>query len=229
MKTIAFCTYGHSSTQNTAELLIGVAQYLVHLGKKVFLMDCNLPSPTLHLKTHRAFGGVKGFGHGLLDYLLYFQDVGRTSDELETYVRSTSDANLFLLPAGDAPSEDYTSKLLALDFRQLFPEKPPIMGVGVLLYIGDQTEAKFQPDYVLVDLPPMISDLGIAVVQRMADLSVWVSSNDKDESAGMEFILQSLRTRNPERVTIIVDGNEGRHLPNLCSSLGTQLGLPPLD
>jgi hypothetical protein len=182
MKTIAFCS---CFNQSKAEQLIACAGELISAGKRVFLWDCNLAAPELH---HRIvdLGGLVQPGRGFVDYLLFFQDAKTASDDLAHYVYGFTGKNCHILPAGKSPSPEYAQHVLAIDWKKLFPVGGLNSGLPLLRHLHERNCALYQPDFILIDLPPGITDLGCCLLHSLADVSVWFPSM-WDETDSFDF------------------------------------------
>lgn len=173
MKVITFCSYWDNP--NKARLIIDATKELLKLGKKVFLIDCNLPAPSLH---HLSDVDVS-VSEGLVDYILFYQDLENAHTRLEHFVVEAP-IGCFLLPAGNAPSTEYASKLLEIDWKKLFPKTSPSNGINLFLFLKEQIEKQYQPDVVLINTPSGITDIGTVASGFLSDISLWLSSVGED-------------------------------------------------
>ncbi len=176
MRTITFYSYkgGVGRTLAAANFAI----YLAKLGQRTVMVDFDLEAPGLDSKFHST--GLPQPRKGLLDYILEYQVTGADPGSarkisVEIPVESSGRvAPLWLIPAGDYLSEDYSRKLDRLDWSRIFSRE--LEGVAFFQQFLTRIEQELQPDFVIVDSRTGISEIAGLCTQQLADEVVMLSS-----------------------------------------------------
>lgn len=202
--TIMF--YSYKGGAGRSLLVANYALFLSHCGKRVAVIDCDIEAPGLHHKfaePPRTITSTNALG--LIDYVLFFQDNDEASGDIGMYfseVRSPgSPAPIYLMPAGNAPSEDYCSKVLALDWRKLFPEHGVSEGVGLFRFLKKQIVETYEPDFILIDSRTGVTDIGSVAITSLADVYVCLFLCNPENQEGSRRMLSAMRS---------YAGNDGR-------------------
>ena len=178
MKTIVF--YSQLESLKRTEKLEQCARRLIADDKKVVLLDANIF--TQGIGQWMCCDLMKN--KGLIDYLLFYQDFGEASVEIQNYlVASGIGVNYpFIIPAmGNVTIQQYLTQVLSIDWRKMFPETGLSTGVALLMYLKDLIEARLNPDYLLIEVPAGITDIGNAIIKRLADLIICMSTGASNE------------------------------------------------
>ena len=176
MRTITFYSYKGGVGRTLAAANFAV--YLAKLGQKTVMVDFDLEAPGMDSKFHSV--GLPQPRRGLLDYILDYQDSGIDPGSvreiiLDVAVESSGKvAPLWLIPAGDYLSEDYSKKLDRLDWRRMF--SGDLEGVAFFQQFLSRIEQELQPDFVIVDSRTGISEIAGLCTQQLADEVVMLSS-----------------------------------------------------
>ena len=176
MRTITFYSYKGGVGRTLAAANFAV--YLAKLGQRTVMVDFDLEAPGMDSKFHSV--GLPQPRRGLLDYILDYQDTGADPGSVqeisvEIAVESSGKvAPLWLIPAGDYLSEDYSRKLDRLDWSRIFSEERE--GVAFFQQFLSRIEQELQPDFVIVDSRTGISEIAGLCTQQLADEVVMLSS-----------------------------------------------------
>ena len=176
MRTITFYSYKGGVGRTLAAANFAV--YLAKLGQRTVVVDFDLEAPGMDSKFHPT--GLSQPSRGLLDYILEYQDTGADPGSVqkisvEIAVESSGKvAPLWLIPAGDYLSEDYSRKLDSLDWSRIFSEERE--GVAFFQQFLSRIEKELRPDFVIVDSRTGISEIAGLCTQQLADEVVMLSS-----------------------------------------------------
>ena len=176
MRTITFYSYKGGVGRTLAAANFAV--YLAKLGQRTVMVDFDLEAPGMDSKFHAV--GLPQPKRGLLDYILAYQDTGADPGSVqeisvEIAVESSGKvAPLWLIPAGDYLSEDYSRKLDSLDWSRIFSEERE--GVAFFQQFLSRIEKELRPDFVIVDSRTGISEIAGLCTQQLADEVVMLSS-----------------------------------------------------
>ncbi len=176
MRTITFYSYKGGVGRTLAAANFAV--YLARLGQRTVMVDFDLEAPGMDSKFHAV--GLPQPKRGLLDYILEYQDTGADPGSVqkisvEIPVESSGKvAPLWLIPAGDYLSKDYSRKLDSLDWSRIFSEERE--GVAFFQQFLSRIEQELRPDFVIVDSRTGISEIAGLCTQQLADEVVMLSS-----------------------------------------------------
>ena len=176
MRTITFYSYKGGVGRTLAAANFAV--YLAKLGQRTVVVDFDLEAPGMDSKFHSV--GLSQPRRGLLDYILDYQDSGADPGSvrkisLDVAVESSGKvAPLWLIPAGDYLSEDYSRQLDRLDWRCIFSQERE--GVAFFQQFLTRLEQELRPDFVIVDSRTGISEIAGLCTQQLADEVVMLSS-----------------------------------------------------
>ena len=185
MKTVAF--YSYRCRNDKAKIAVNCAKHLSEMGKKVFVLCCDLFSPSLRYFASQKFSLSDKPSKGFLDYLLIYQAIGQSPEFLKNYVTQTTDSGVHFMLESEI-SSGYTSKILAVDWRYFFPEKQPILGVYFLLNLRNRIKDDFNPDIILIDMPAGITYIGTAILAVWAKKIIFLTTNERCDQNGFNII-----------------------------------------
>jgi len=137
---------------------------LAAAGEKVLILDCDLRRPTQHhhLGTQRE--------PGLTSFLAAPKEVS----DWRPFVRSTSQANLYLMTAGPIP-----------------PNPPELIGGERFRTLLDQAKEEF--DWILIDSPPSMSLSDTSILANLADMLLLVIQHNETDKDVVQKNVQNLR------------------------------------
>ena len=190
MRTITFYSYkgGVGRTLAAANFAI----YLAKLGQRTVMVDFDLEAPGLDSKFHST--GLPQPRTGLLDYILEYQDTGADPGRVqkisvEVAVESSGKAApLWLIPAGDYLSKDYSRQLDRLDWSRIFSRE--LEGVAFFQQLLSRIGKELRPDFVIVDSRTGISEIAGLCTQQLADEVIMLSSLSSESSKVTRHIKQ---------------------------------------
>lgn len=202
MRTITFYSYKGGTGRTLA--VANTARFLARFKHRVFVLDLDLEAPGLHYKF-----GLRGRKEekpvlGLVDFLHSFTTSGLVA-ELAPYVYSVGDlppefeGSISLMPAGNAPSPEYSQQLAEIRLHELFhPEEGesseiPI-AVPLFLALKEQIKAEYDPDYLLIDSRTGVTEIGGVAVRLMPDTVVCLLHNNDENLSGSRKVLRNVRT-----------------------------------
>ncbi|OGY42785.1 MAG: hypothetical protein A2Y67_03575 [Candidatus Buchananbacteria bacterium RBG_13_39_9] len=202
MKTISF--YSYKGGVGRSAFLASFAQWLINSGRSCVVLDGDLNAPSLHHKFLESVILAKDVWDlnkqnvGLQLYILdYLAKLNQAADDITEYFiplnSNSSEINCFFMPAGNAPTHDYASKHLRIDWKILFPPKDPAPGIDLFLDLRNRIEEEFNPDFLLVDLPAGITNIGVLGYAFLPDISVCLFICSPENLEGIRLAIDALK------------------------------------
>lgn len=192
-------------------LLANAARYLASLGKRVVAIDFDLEAPGLHYKMHIARSGDR-IGEvpperGVVDYLLASARGGNIAPKLADYMTQIdlplgTKGQLYLMPAGAAPSGSYWKRLTRLLHSQFFSDRHGA-AIAACIELKARIEEELKADCVLIDSRTGITELAGLATALLADKVICLVINNKESLVGTRAVMRSfsraprLRSQNP--------------------------------
>ncbi|MET7245194.1 hypothetical protein ABZT49_17720 [Methylobacterium sp. EM32] len=193
METITFYSYKGGVGRTLA--LANVGHYLALLGKRVLALDFDLEAPGLHYKLIPDPAERRKITSGLIDYI---DDLfkNRPTQPLSDIVVDIpllkgSEGQLRLIPAGNAPSPPYWTKLSGFDWQQLLYGGS---AEGALLFIElkERIIRELNPDFLLIDARTGITETGGIATTLLADKIVCLLTSMPENLEGARSVLRAL-------------------------------------
>jgi hypothetical protein len=217
MKTVTF--YSIKEDPSRSVIMLICALKLCQSGKRIAILECNVAAPTL-VRTVKEAG--RRFIHiaerGLVDYLLFYQDIGQASDRVEQYVSTIhspmSKNNLFLVAGGNDSIKRHIPEAIAIDWRRLFPEKGLSSGVGLILHLKKSLEETYRPDFLLIDAGAGITDLSVLSLRGCITDTVMCLCEDREIAPTKKTLLQISGKRTDEKSPEILFNPNGKEVWN---------------
>ncbi len=262
MKTISFYSYKGGAGRTLA--VVNVARFLARFGYCVAVIDLDLEAPGLHfkfgLRSHKT--NTRSRLVGLVDLVENMEAEG-SFPSIEKYLTKVTDlppaakkakGSIYLLPAGNAPSEKYSSQLHQVR-RILFETTMGDDKTGryaVAVPFSYELKAQIQncslaPDYLLIDCRTGVTDIGRMAVRLMSDtFCCFVQNIPEDISGARRWIHSVTPTPTTKAPTVIValtriplqsrekedkllnDVHAFLRNPNISVSSSRELPLPPV-
>lgn len=202
MKTITF--YSYKGGVGRTLLVANFARYLSHCAKKVYVLDFDLEAPGLHFKfglKQNENSVLKPIQRGLVDYLYSSIVLKDTPKSLVPYTKdvtnfSNEGGSILFMPAGNAPSYEYTQTLSKINWHSLFFKKKTPRGVSLFNTLKKRIERDFKPDYLLIDSRTGITEISATAVHLLADKLVCMFLSNPENLMGMRTIIQSVQKSN---------------------------------
>lgn len=170
--------------------LANVATLLAQKGKRVLLVDFDLEAPSLP-----NYGGLSDLviKHGLVDYISAYRETGKAPDVAEHIYKCHQDGNpIWIMPAGDTSTKDYSRKLASIDWQTLYDDEK-----GYLFFedLKQQWQVFEQEgfDYVLIDSRTGHTDVGGVCTRHLPDLVVAMYLPTMQNISGMAPIIGEIR------------------------------------
>ncbi len=200
MQTITFYSYKGGVGRTLA--LANIARYLSALGNRVFAMDFDLEAPGLHHKLLEQ--DPPPLHPGLVDIIGLFLQTGGSPSSLEDYVievpgKGSSGGQIFLLPAGKAPTAEYWQELSCINWHELLHSvgeeaENPSAGLLLFLEIKALIEKEYQPDFLLIDSRTGITEIGGVATSVLADKVICLLLNNRENLEGTRAVLRALQS-----------------------------------
>ncbi|MGI0084512.1 MAG: KGGVGR-motif variant AAA ATPase [Nitrososphaerales archaeon] len=196
METITFYSYKGGTGRSLA--LANAAVYLAKLGFRVVALDFDLEAPGLHYKLSRNEDGAPlHVEKGVVDYVMTFLADGEVRLPLKDFVVDAVVPGIemplvHLMPAGQAPSADYWSKLSRIDWHDLFYKKGA-KGVQIFKELQIRILDELQPDFLLVDSRTGITEMGGVATTLLADKVLCLVLPTLENLEGARAVLRSLK------------------------------------
>ena len=198
METFTF--YSYKGGTGRTLLVANAARYLANLGKRVVALDFDLEAPGLHYKL-RAADAVGRAGdvppaRGVVDYLLAISTNGaEEAAALSDYVvrvplPRTTTGELYLMPAGAAPTGDYWRSLTTLTRGDFFAD-PEGSGIAACLDLKARIESELQADFLLIDSRTGITEMAGLATTLLADRVVCMMIDNPESLAGTRAVMRS--------------------------------------
>lgn len=194
MQTITFYSYKGGSGRTL--VVANVARYLARFGQKVVAVDFDLEAPGLHYKL--ALGQKDApatIQRGLVDYLEAFESEGQLPPSIRDYVIPALSGvlgEIYVMPAGAAPSPEYWRKLSRIDWHRLFHGDNP-EGVPLFLELQERIRQELVPDFLLIDARTGITEIGGVATTLLSDKVVCLLLNNRENLEGARTVLRSLQ------------------------------------
>lgn len=196
MKTVTFYSYKGGTGRSLA--LANCAIYLARLELSVVVLDFDLEAPGLHYKFSTTSDKKPvPVTAGIVDYLHKFIIEGETPTSLDEFtihlkVPGSDKPLVTLIPAGNAPSPEYWTRLAQIDWHDLFYSKSA-KGVELLLDLKGRIADEFHPDFLLIDARTGITEMGGVATTLLADEVVCLVLPTQENLDGARAVLRSLR------------------------------------
>lgn len=202
MKTITFYSYKGGTGRTLA--VANTARFLARFKHRVFVLDLDLEAPGLHYKFGLRGRKEEGPLLGLVDFLYSFTTTGSVA-ELSPYVYTVEDlppefqGSISLMPAGNAPSPEYSQQLAEIRLHELFhpdEEESSEIPIAVPLFLAlkERIKAEYNPDYLLIDSRTGVTEIGGVAVRLMPDTVVCLLHNNDENVSGSRKVLRNVRT-----------------------------------
>lgn len=192
---IAFYSYKGGVGRTLA--LVNTARVLAARGKRVVVVDLDLGAPGLQdfqalwpkgAKTHRPRQ------QGFVEYL----NVCRHDEppaSLASYVhpcrgRPGDKGRLWIMPAGLHGESHYLEIINGINWERFYQDED---GFQILENLRGHIVDELQPDYVLMDARPGLSETGVIATHQLADMVVLVFNLNRQNLEGAKRIHDSLR------------------------------------
>jgi MinD-like ATPase involved in chromosome partitioning or flagellar assembly len=211
LRTITFYSYKGGTGRTLA--VANTARFLARFGLKVFVLDFDLEAPGLHYKLGLRSQEEEGPLKGLVDFIHSFT-VTDVVPELAEYVAEIQDlpreftGKILLMPAGNAPSPEYSQRLAEIRLADLFNtrgESDEIpQAVPLFMELKERIARDYDPDYLLIDSRTGVTEIGGVAVRLMPDTVVCLLHQNKENLAGARGVLRSIRSNPPEPIEIVV-------------------------
>jgi MinD-like ATPase involved in chromosome partitioning or flagellar assembly len=208
VETITFYSYKGGVGRTLA--IANVATYLALLGQKVVAVDFDLEAPGLHYKLlnqtklshlrgvvdyiHDALASTNGSLPNIEDYLVRVPAASVLSGEI------------WLLPAGAAPSPSYWEKLSSIVWHDFLYQENS-RGTLFFLELKELLRKKLSPDFLLIDSRTGITEIGGVATTLLADKLVCMLLNNQENLDGARVVLRainrSMRPPGSKRVQMV--------------------------
>lgn len=195
MFVITFYSYKGGVGRTMA--LANVAATLAKRGKRVLAIDFDLEAPTL--PNYGCFSSIDA-NRGIVDYVSEYRRTLIAPDVTE-YIQSCelSGEKIWLLPAGNNLTNEYTEKLARIDWQELYENE-----MGFLLFEDmKQQLAQFEGigfDYVLIDSRTGHTDVGGICTRQLPNLVVLMFIPTLQNISGLRPIVAEIRAESNRRV-----------------------------
>ncbi len=202
MRTITFYSYKGGTGRTLA--VANTARFLARFGKRVVLLDLDLEAPGLHHKFELTITPEAPCLLGLVDYIHSFMN-SESAPDIDPYLIPVaglphdSGGSIRLLPAGDAPSPEYSRRLAGIREQELFSvgegSIPDVLiAVPFFLQLKAQIEkSKDPPDFLLIDSRTGVTELGGIALGLLPDTVVCLVHNNQENFSGAKKILRSVK------------------------------------
>jgi hypothetical protein len=157
----------------------------------VVALDLDLATPALH---YRLSSEPVGSSRGAVPYLLGVlggQPAELNDHLLEIDLSDEVSGRAHLMPAGPAPDRHYWATLAQLS-RVFLPDRCDGEGLAALLDLQTRIEREISPDYLLIDTPSGISEIGGLVTTLLADSVVCVVECDRENAEGSRNVIRGI-------------------------------------
>ncbi len=195
MRTITFYSYKGGVGRTLAAANFAV--YLASLGQRTVLLDFDLEAPGLDSK-FTNFDLPKGH-RGILDYVVEYQITGSDPGSIAPLCIKVpaesallNAAPIWLLPAGDYLSGEYSRKLSVLNWHQLFSEQGN--GIAFFQSLLARIAQELEPEFLIVDSRTGISEISGLCTQQLADEVVMLSSMAAESIKVSRHIATAIRS-----------------------------------
>lgn len=182
--------YSYKGGVGRTMALANVATLLAQKGKRVLVVDFDLEAPTL---PNYGYFSTLEVERGIVDYVTEYRDTGIAPNSERFIYRCDHNGNtIWLMPAGDTSTIDYSRKLASIDWKLLYDEEK-----GFLLFedLKQQWQMFEQEgfDYVLVDSRTGHTDVGGICTRQLPDLVVAMFLPTMQNILGMAPIIDEVR------------------------------------
>jgi hypothetical protein len=175
----------------------------------VVVLDFDLEAPGLHYKFGVHAGDQAPSLRGLVDFVASFIERGSVPNPRDYFVPVSdlpagSTGSIHLLPAGNAPSAQYSRQLSFIRNEDLFipdtTSKSNIpLALPLFLELKERILSEVQPDYLLIDSRTGITEIGGVALRLMSDTVVCLFHNNREDIAGARKVLRRIQsTPRPE-------------------------------
>jgi CRISPR-associated protein Cmr1 len=203
MQTITFYSYKGGVGRTLA--LANVATLLAEMGRKVFVLDCDLEAPGMHYKLLRDKNDRARMMPGFIDFAYeYFEGDGfkPIKEHVTKIVRAgdkplTGTGEVLLMPAGQPLWAEYWNRLVKIRWPDRFYEE---YGEGFLflLELKRRIEEECNPDVLLIDARTGVTEVGGVALTLLPDKVVFLFVNNDESREGTREIIRSISRTLPE-------------------------------
>jgi len=195
VRTVTFYSYKGGSGRSL--LLANTARYLALSGRRVAALDFDLEAPGLQYKLNIGSPGQRPADivpeRGVVDYILA-ANAGNEPERLEDYIMPVAlppgSGDLWLMPAGSAPSGSYWKGLTNITKRGMLND-PDGMLIADFLELKFRLEEDLGLDFLLIDARTGITELGGLGTTLLADTVVCLVLDNSESLAGSRAVLRS--------------------------------------
>jgi CobQ/CobB/MinD/ParA nucleotide binding domain len=211
LRTITFYAYKGGTGRTLA--VANTARFLALFGYRVFVLDLDLEAPGLHYKLGlRSLGGENAI-KGVVDFIESFKTT-LAVPELDSFVYELKDrpegfkGSLHFMPAGNAPSPEYSRQLADIRLSDLV--NPVDVGVGteeaaaipiaipLFLELKGRIERDYAPDYLLIDSRTGVTEIGGIAVGLLPDTVVCLVQSNSENLDGARRVLRKVKSSSME-------------------------------
>jgi CobQ/CobB/MinD/ParA nucleotide binding domain len=203
MRTIVF--YGYKGGSGRTLTLANIAVHLAQLGLKVAAVDLDLESPGLHYKLIPSLAEAvesdaeSVLPRGVVGYIESFLDTGSAPENLADFGievalcgrSSDSTGQLWLLPAGPAPTSAYWQAMENIAWSEISVGEPAPL-VTMLVELKAQIGSELEPDYLLLDARTGVTEHNGVALRTLADHVVAFAIPNREHLAGATHVIRKL-------------------------------------
>jgi CRISPR-associated protein Cmr1 len=200
MQTITFYSYKGGVGRTLA--LANVAMLLAEMGKRVFVLDCDLEAPGMHYKLLDEARRAE-VRQGFVD-LSYEYFEKHCFKPIAEYVKKIErgKGEILLMSAGQPLFADYWNKLVKIRWPDRFYEEYG-EGFAFLLELKRRIEEEFieeerKLDVLLIDARTGVTEVGGAALTLLPDKVVFLFVNNGESKEGTREIIRSIARTLPE-------------------------------
>ena len=188
--------YSYKGGVGRTMALANVAALLSEMGRRVLVVDFDLEAPGI--PSYDPFTEAQG-KPGLVDYIHHYLETNEAPSVADYITRCTvaGDSSIWVMPAGDNTSSEYSERFSAIDWGYLYEERQGFLLIEDLKNQWAQFEgAGF--DYVLVDSRTGNTDISGICTRQLPDLVVILFVPTRQNIVGLRPIIKLIRTE-PDR------------------------------
>lgn len=188
--------YSYKGGVGRTMALTNVAALLSEMGRRVLVVDFDLEAPGI--PSYDPFTEARG-KPGLVDYIHHYLETNEAPSVADYITRCTvaGDSSIWVMPAGDNTSSEYSERFATIDWGHLYEER---QGFVLIEDLKNQW-AEFEGagfDYVLVDSRTGNTDISGICTRQLPDLVVILFVPTRQNIVGLRPIVKLIRTE-PDR------------------------------